>query len=204
MQQNYVLDEPGTYIRYGHGVVVTAGGGDEGDSLFKQLVEGTIGAIDDTSITRLRDGAFDQCKVMPTVYLPNVIHTGSGAFRDCYALTYAKVGPDEGTTQSSAGASAEYFMNCTNLEVVDLGINFKSSGLGYSFSQGAYKLATLVLRAPEVQGLPSVATFGEHSPIREGTGLIYVPDNLVDAYKAATNWSTFASQIKPLSEYVAP
>lgn len=30
---------------------------------------------------------------------------------------------------------------------------------------------------------------------------IYVPDASVDAYKAATNWATYANQIKPLSEY---
>lgn len=29
---------------------------------------------------------------------------------------------------------------------------------------------------------------------------IYVPDASVDAYKAATNWSTYASKIKPISE----
>lgn len=29
---------------------------------------------------------------------------------------------------------------------------------------------------------------------------VYVPDNLVDEYKSATNWSTVADQIKPLSE----
>ena len=29
---------------------------------------------------------------------------------------------------------------------------------------------------------------------------IYVPDASVDAYKTATNWSEFASKIKPLSE----
>ena len=28
----------------------------------------------------------------------------------------------------------------------------------------------------------------------------YVPDNLVDSYKAATNWSTYAAQIRPISE----
>ena len=33
-------------------------------------------------------------------------------------------------------------------------------------------------------------------------GKIYVPDNSVDAYKAATNWSQYADRIKPLSEYV--
>ena len=38
--------------------------------------------------------------------------------------------------------------------------------------------------------------------IANGTGYIYVPDNLVEDYKVAANWSTYASQIKPLSEYV--
>lgn len=31
---------------------------------------------------------------------------------------------------------------------------------------------------------------------------IYVPDDSVEAYKTATNWSTYASKIKPLSQYV--
>lgn len=33
---------------------------------------------------------------------------------------------------------------------------------------------------------------------------IYVPDALVESYKTATNWSTYAEQIHPLSEYVEP
>jgi hypothetical protein len=31
-------------------------------------------------------------------------------------------------------------------------------------------------------------------------GYIYVPDSLLDQYKQATNWSTYADAIKPLSE----
>lgn len=31
---------------------------------------------------------------------------------------------------------------------------------------------------------------------------IYVPDNLVSQYQTATNWSTYANRIKPLSQYV--
>ena len=31
---------------------------------------------------------------------------------------------------------------------------------------------------------------------------IYVPNESVDTYKTATNWSTYADIIKPLSEYV--
>lgn len=41
-----------------------------------------------------------------------------------------------------------------------------------------------------------------NSAIASGTGYIYVPDALVEDYKVATNWSTYAAQIKPLSEYV--
>jgi hypothetical protein len=33
---------------------------------------------------------------------------------------------------------------------------------------------------------------------------IYVPDESVEAYKSATNWSNHADRIKPLSEYVEP
>ena len=38
------------------------------------------------------------------------------------------------------------------------------------------------------------------TPIASGTGFIYVPDEAVETYKTATNWNTYASQIKGLSE----
>lgn len=33
------------------------------------------------------------------------------------------------------------------------------------------------------------------------TGYIYVPRALVDSYKAATNWSTYADQIRAIEDY---
>ena len=39
------------------------------------------------------------------------------------------------------------------------------------------------------------------TPIANKAGYIYVPDELVEQYKKATNWSVYASQIKPLSAY---
>ena len=35
--------------------------------------------------------------------------------------------------------------------------------------------------------------------VSSGTAFIYVPDNLVDSYKAAENWSKYANQIKPIN-----
>ena len=39
----------------------------------------------------------------------------------------------------------------------------------------------------------------DFTPITDGTGSIYVPASLVDAYKSAPNWSQFSSQIFPIS-----
>ena len=39
-----------------------------------------------------------------------------------------------------------------------------------------------------------------YTPITDGTGSIYVPASLVDAYKSAPNWSQFSSQIFPIPE----
>lgn len=39
-----------------------------------------------------------------------------------------------------------------------------------------------------------------NTPIEKSTGYIYVPDSFVEQMKIATNWSTYADQIKPISE----
>lgn len=67
----------------------------------------------------------------------------------------------------------------------------------YHSFYGVKKLATFICEAvtpPTLNG----STFQNATT----SGItFYVPDASVDAYKAATNWSTYADQIKPLSEY---
>ncbi len=63
-------------------------------------------------------------------------------------------------------------------------------------------LKRVVLRNAAVVSNPYTDTF-QGTPIEAGTGFIYVPDSLVEAYKTATNWSVFANQIKPISELEA-
>lgn len=62
-------------------------------------------------------------------------------------------------------------------------------------------LTSVILRSPTVCGLEDSNIFSSNTPIATGTGYIYVPDALVNDYKKATNWSVYANQIKPLSEY---
>lgn len=61
----------------------------------------------------------------------------------------------------------------------------------------AKNFETLIIDNPSVPVLESRNIFlGGNIP------LIYVPDESVEAYKTATNWSDYADKIKPLSEYV--
>ena len=81
----------------------------------------------------------------------------------------------------------------------------------YAF-RDCFLLTSLMLQSTRVCTLSSINAFSgcyhilgtkstTYNPTGAKDGYIYVPDDLVDSYKSATNWSTYASQIKPISEY---
>lgn len=61
-------------------------------------------------------------------------------------------------------------------------------------------LAALILSNGSVCRLANVSGFNLSS-IAKGTGFVYVPKSLVDSYKSATNWTTYASQIRAIEDY---
>jgi hypothetical protein len=62
-------------------------------------------------------------------------------------------------------------------------------------------LTALILRKTDAITLLSNKNAFDSTPIANGTGYIYVPAALIDAYKAATNWSLFAGQFRALESY---
>ena len=60
-------------------------------------------------------------------------------------------------------------------------------------------LTALVIASNTVAKLNASNAF-VRTPIADGTGYIYVKDELIEQYKEATNWSAHAAQIKGLSE----
>lgn len=112
---------------------------------------------------------------------------GMSMFLECTNLT--KV-----TAPKSNFYDYQAFRGCANLEVADLGTGAINRG---SVFFGCKKLNTLILRSTSLRALGSVDNFSQ-SPFRGGTGVtgtgtLYVPASLVDAYKTATNWSTLYS-----------
>ena len=89
------------------------------------------------------------------------------------------------------------FMNCLLLETADFPSATKINAYGF---YSAKKMSVCILRSETMATLANVNAFTS-TPVASGTGYIYVPRALVDTYKAATNWSTYADQFRALEDY---
>ena len=133
--------------------------------------------------------------------LPEALSLGKNCFE--YSIGIKQINPKDETADKFLYAPKldsigdECFYNCMYLTYADLK-NITNIG-SYAFS--GTKLKTLILRGETVCILSG--SLGSGITIAKGTGYIYVPDALVDSYKSATNWSTYADQIKPISELEA-
>ena len=145
--------------------------------------------IDLPYVTELKGGSFYGCKKLTKANLPLVTTNNASTFYGCTALTDINL-----PILPSVGSYT--FRDCTSLEMVDFPL--AKDIWSYAFT-GCTNLRKLVLRFPTGCSLRDVNAL-TNTPIESGTGFVYVPDNLVEQYKAATNWSTYASQIKPISE----
>ena len=147
-----------------------------------------VGKFANEDVVTVGGYAFADMSSLTSVDLPNATTIGSYAFQSCTSLEELRI-PKVKTI------STRCFVNTTRLLRLDLPV-CENIG-GYCF-HGSAKIETLILRSNKVCTLGTDA-FGT-GPIKVGKGYIYVPDNLVEQYKAAANWSTYAAQIKPISE----
>ena len=153
--------------------------------------------------TSISSYAFSVCSKLPTASFPQATSIGNFAFQNCSKLTSASF-----PQATSIGDYA--FTNCSKLPTASFP---QATSIGnYTFS-GCYSLTALIIeQADRVCTLSNTTAFrncyhilgtvnSTYNPEGLKDGYIYVPDALVEDYKAATNWSTYADQIKPLSEY---
>lgn len=166
-------------------------------------------AIDLPNVTQVKRNAFDGCSHLQTINLPKVTDLGSGAFASS-AIQQADF-PLVTTIENGC------FQKATNLTSANLSLvtalpadAFRSSSIQTAdfaavtnINRTAFtdctSLETLIIRTPSVCVISDISVALRGSKIASGTGYIYVPDDLVDSYKAATNWVALANQIKPIS-----
>lgn len=159
------------------------------------------------NVTQIGENAFYNCKALKTILADKLYNAGRAAFNGsgltqvifpkletiraqafAWCASLVKVKCDKATMILD-----DAFNGCANLETVDiLGgsslSSFSRNPLAY-FKNLVMRDTSKVTATGSLSWMPSTAS-------------IYVPDDLVEQYKTATNWSTKASQIKPLSTYV--
>lgn len=166
------------------------------------------------NVINISYNSFRGCTKLKAISLPHCQVAGGSSFYGCSNLEAVSL-PSCHTLGTGVLGSA--FWGCSKLSQVSLPLvttimsftfrdtviqkidflsvnNIESSAFIY-----ARQLDTLILRNSNVCVLKNIDAF-DSTKIAAGTGYIYVPDNLVDSYKIATNWVTFANQIKPISE----
>ena len=159
------------------------------DAVTDSIIDGSITELVDDQITSIGDRAFYNCSALTSIDLPAATSIGSYAFQNCSELTSVDL-----PAVTSIGSST--FQSCTKLTSIDLPA---ATSIGEYAFYSCSKLTSVMLRnTSQVVSLSSTSAFSNAN-----SAIIYVPDALVDDYKAATNWSTYADRIKGLSELPA-
>ncbi len=140
--------------------------------------------------------AFNQCRYLTKADFPALITAGDYMFNNDVLLTEVNM-PVVTTVKRQA------FYYCSNL--VKLDFPLLNTIFLYAFTNCG-KLETVIIRRSNVCELQNTNAFNG-TPIAKGTGYVYVPKTLsdgsdgVEAYKASTNWSAYADQIRAIEDY---
>lgn len=133
--------------------------------------------------------AFEGDGKLSEVSIPECTKIEGSAFKNACVpkLVLPKV------TSIAEGINNEY--GCAEIDFFS-----KLSSIPAKAFSNAYNMTDLTLRSSTLISLASTNAF-TGTPIANGYGKIWVPDDLVDTYKAATNWSTYASVIDSIENY---
>ena len=139
--------------------------------------------------TTVGNSAFQNCSSLSKVSLPMCSSIGIRAFNNCSSLSQISL-PMCNYIDSYA------FNNCRSLSQLSLPVCSSIGGLAFGYC------SSLSIITIGYSGVCSISTSEilYQTPIASGTGSIYVPTSLVDAYKSATNWSYFSILIFPIPE----
>lgn len=153
---------------------------------------------------------FEDCYKLKTVNASFENLTGSNVFTNCHSLNSIDLSNVKELTSASLskiGMGTIILPKCksfsyiitegTRPSTVDIYNNVALST--YAF-RSSYSLVHLIFRNNNICNLTNTSAFN-NTPIANGLGWIYVPSGLVESYKTASNWSTYANQIVSLDEY---
>ena len=142
--------------------------------------------VDFPKTKKIGINAFAQTKLLTSVFFPKVESTGTSAFANSNIETV------NFPLCTSIGANC--FNPCAKLKEIKI-------PLCREIKTGAFSNCT-VLEKIFLDGVTAVPTLSTNALSGTPETLkIIVPDALVDSFKTATNWSTYANKIIGITEY---
>ena len=146
------------------------------------------------NLTTLNNACFKNLNMLESINLPETLTTlATNCFENCSKLKITSI--PSGVTRIPR-YSFYYCQSITELTFYGAVTSFIEA----CFSQCS-NLSKIII--PNITTIPTLdASALNGTPIARGTGYIYVPDDLIDSFKSATNWSAYADQIKGVSELV--
>lgn len=142
------------------------------------------------SLTSMTSNSFRGSKFV-SVDFPLVTNIANNGFRAqgyIKSVTFPKV----------TSTASESMRNCAGLTYVDLPV---CTSFGTYTFYDCSSLETLILRTTSKVCSMSNVNVLTNTKIAAGTGYIYVPSTMVASYKSASNWSTYADQIRAIEDY---
>lgn len=141
---------------------------------------------------------FIQCNNIESLDLSNFnianANNISWMFSDMYKLTSIDL---SGFKTASPINTSYMFRSCKIIPKIDISTLNSDNSTGMFY--GCSNLTTLIIDNPNLFEMTNLNML-QKTPIANGTGYVYVPDNMVETYKSATNWNVYANQIKGMSE----
>lgn len=162
-----------------------ASGGGDGSDKFDASLDGSLTEVNSTVTTTMPHCCRGLTNIK-TVNLPNATTIATYAFNGCTGITEVYLG-------KATAINSSAFTDCGSLTKLDCG---ESPNFGGSALANCTALTTLIIRGTKVPSL-STSTFS-------GVGNnfdIYVKSNLIESFKTATNWSTYADRFRAIEDY---
>lgn len=141
-------------------------------------------------LTEISTRAFSNCSRLQTVDMPLLTSMGDQPFYSCGSLKNVNM-------PSLRGVGYRAFYGCSSLVEVEF-----PSLTAITSTQAFYgcsALEKLILPNSVVVTLANTNAFSG-TKIAGGTGYVYVKNDLVESFKAATNWTTYANQIRSIDD----
>lgn len=166
--------------------IQTGGGGGQAEQDLQDLIEGDIVTLNiPNGTTKIKNNTFQNCKSLTSIDIPNsVTSIGSGAFEYCTSLTSV-------TIPNSVTSIDDYaFQNCSGLTSIVIPDSITRIGSNAFYNCKSLTSVTIQSTTPP--------TLGSSAFNNTNSCPIYVPAESVDAYKQATNWSSYADRIQAI------